>query len=556
MSHQDYRFLAVDREVGIHRPPRTYALIKRLFYSCLRPFYLAKSGEDLARANYLLFGVELALALSLLWAANPFGAYAFVSRKIRSILELASWLVGRSSPQSWESSPFLAAAVIYAICYTIGPVRNALAGLASAIALRFSGVLITAGESLLERRTLALSCSMGLLVLFTLGLTGLYLNYKSMSEERQLYQLWLESAESFMSRATLVNQERSLFWPVEQSWETLRSKEPPLSDHDPASLFQITLQHLYEAPASDPDRWVAKLRQEALAISKFAQVDEASALKWQGEEREWSLLFAFLARAHMRSVSDACKPVEELEKGFLYYGAVTSTELLSSRVNGLGTVASCRMILFLRASENGGGLAVPQWVPPACSSARECLEVALGSYEASAKDAEQCSFRDKRLRNNRLDLYLKMGRHFSASRRELNSATVNLGFASPRLFAQAVREQLEELILCTEQGEFVPATFLSAAQAYGVMSSILEPADPERQLALENAARYLRFAAAWLPGATDESDLSYFCSALGQGRIVDSAFSSSFSEALPGVRGFPEAELEDRLRRACEENEG
>jgi hypothetical protein len=179
-----------------------------------------------------------------------------------------------------------------------------------------------------------------------------------------------------------------------------------------------------------------------------------------------------------------------------------------------------------------------------------CLEEAKARYELAAADSEPCSFVDKRRRNNVLDLYLKLGLHFESARATLRAYPWASDLSTPQSFSESVRAHLADLLECWD-GDFVPVIFLSAAQAYGVIATVLPVGADERQDAVKSAAHYLRLALSWIPATTlESSDFRYFCAAVEDNRLHDD-FAASFQAALPGLGRSPFGDVEDKIRFAC-----
>lgn len=534
-----------------HRSPPLYRILKRAAYACVKPIYLAKSEDGFLRTGYFLFGIQLATLLLFLKVSNPFGIWHLISQKTPHLLGIVLWSIGKENPPVWGANSFADLTILYICGALVAPIRRSLGGFGAASAMWLVGKMISVGESLVQRRTLALFCTIGLLVSFTLGLTALYYNYKERSQQRYAYKNWLTETERFLERATLAFQERPLFATVEKTWSDIFEDALPLRKDHPALILQETLDHLYATPAEDLELWIYALREEARRLSRLGVIKDAVRAPPTDNIREWSILFAFLGRAHMRIIGDSCGPDEDLVDSLKYYRAVTSEEARRSRLNGLGTVFACRVALYLRALEAGQQADVPEWETPSCSSLRDCLEEAIENYDAAAEGSETCGFLDKRLRNNILDLYLKIGRHFKLASRYLNAPPFDRQVATPSAFAATLEDQIHQLTACSRRGEFVPATFLSSAQAFGVMADVLGPSSANRDSVLAGAANYLNLSFAWLPGTTSESDFSYFCAALDIDNRLSDTFLSSFRATLPGVERYPESELERKIQQTC-----
>ena len=251
----------------------------------------------------------------------------------------------------------------------------------------------------------------------------------------------------------------------------------------------------------------------------------------------------------MSSVSDSCEPRSEVAKAYYYFKSVNSQEMLPWMQNGLGTVFACRVVYYLRDAETQGASTVAQREVFACASLRDCLAESSAFYKRAADGTEVCGFLDERFRNNDLDLYLKLGLHYSEAQRSLTSPPFVAKVGTPEKYSDTVELKLSNLLQCLQQ-QFVPAIFLSAAQANGVLATVRDQTPRKKTYFVSSAGHYLRLAFAWLPGATLESDFSYYCPAVDVNGRVDREFRAAYDSALPGLEAGWD-EIEQAILRTC-----
>jgi hypothetical protein len=321
----------------------------------------------------------------------------------------------------------------------------------------------------------------------------------------------------------------------------------PKSYSHPASTLNEMLNMVYGRQTNEP--WQSYLRtiepdlRTILADAKRRPEFEMSS----SEGRAWALLNILMGRIYIR-LSRGQSTADYLMKALEHFDAVDIkryqpgsdvSRYQSAVSNGRGTVYANAFTVMLPPTRVD--------VSQICRNAAECANAALKAYVAAGEISEPCTFEYIRRINNTADLLVRIGSRYGEIRQLPFERPIHKWVQSPTALADQLEAQVTQMLNCHDSGPFIPNTFLTAAESFGVCASLRRMAgDKNGEVRNKLAAgTYFRIAHSFDKKNFPCWDLSYFSFALNNGEI-DKDFKEAVTSRLDGL---PQVELDDVIAR-------
>jgi hypothetical protein len=532
-------------------------LLRRLF----RPFSDADTIEEYAAAGYWLFGVLLLLVLSGAWLG---GKLEWFLQFVYLGVDVAGELIGlRRVALPPELPSGLAVGLLYFGVYQIKAVRLFIGRGVADLFFGAANRMIGFGEWCIRHRTLST------ILIFLVLLVTLDLFRRERETARRQYTLsdgledWIDQAVIFTTSGTFTAAEVDSHRLLEGSWHPSFDKVLGGSTSEVGNPI-LTLNHLLrylhaaESRLSGDNRlsWGQFLSESSDSIALITKNYMNVKTRVGSRERKAQNLLALtLGRVFVRLSGPECDNAEALTAAFGHFRNVSDRRLESDRMNGFGTVYACVASVLLRVptSREFGADQVKE-LREICASVEDCSVRGLRAYRSSAKNADQCSFTDKRRRNNMVDLLTRLGNSYT----QLNTRSFDYPFSdwidTPSSFRDRLRAETDSMVNCSSRSPLIPALFVTAAQAHGTIAFLSLAASDSAGAAQAHkaAGHFLRLAYALQPSNLDDWDVRSFCSALTADGDLRAEFLSGIDSPIPGFSVPEVVTLRRRIVNQCQ----
>jgi hypothetical protein len=529
-------------------------VFERLLRRIFRPFSNAGTIEDYAAAGYWLFGVLLIFLLGGAWLA---GKLEWFLQLVYVAVDVAGELIGlRRTSLPPELPSGLAVVVLYFGLYHLKAVRLFIGRGVADLFFGFANRMIGFGEWCIRHRTLSI------ILIFLVLLTALDLFRRERESARRQYSLvdgledWIDQAFIFTTSGTFTGAEVDSYRLLDGSWhpsfdDVLMGS--PSGTENPI----LTLNHLlrYLHAAENRLSWGQFLSESSDSIAIITKdYMTAKAPVGSRERKAQNLLALTLGRVYVRLSGPECDNAETLTIAFDHFRNISDRRLSSDRMNGLGTVYACVASVLLKApSSRELGTDQLKELREICNGVEDCSFRGLRAYRESSKNADRCSFVDKRRRNNTVDLLTRLGNSYP----QLNTAGFPHPFSNwidtPAEFREHLRVETDSMVSCISRPPFIPALFVTAAQAHGTTAFLaLTESDTSGAVQSHKAAgNFLRLAYALQPSNLNDWDVTSFCSTLTPSGDLRAEFLSGMNSPVPGFSVPEVAILKRSIVRQC-----
>lgn len=495
----------------------------------ITPFSRARKIEDYATNGYYLMGICLvAVGFFFLWEFELLGT--ILSRfpaSLRNILATPFSAIGwRLLPEliSW----IVLAAIPYLILYFIKQFRLFIG---EKFANFFFGTInagITAGEWCLEHRwsslfiviVLAGYITWGTFYFFEARSRNARLEWEARGKNNQLndkFERWLYQVDYFCANISAKRDNNDKYEKeVVPFWDDKFSLITGLPRHHPAFTLRKMLQTRFSKTKGNEsnlsDKEYEKAQREELRKSFEEYTPPKPVDMIPTEQQSWAWMNILLARMYAtdcdeNKVHSSCTSAKE------HFGRVLELDSSDYSKN------------YQAVAHNGRGVIYGRAVRPlardpnaeahlTCSDAVTCANNALKEYEAAGASSG-CSFVEVRTQNNIIDLLLKVGFYYEKlEKQSIELSKVCDTKAKDKAgLATCIEARVKKLMDCTKTNDFIPIAYVTAAQAYGLITTLRLASDSKADVRQETeaAGNYLRLAKIQLKEDTIfKEDFSYF----------------------------------------------
>lgn len=374
------------------------------------------------------------------------------------------------------------------------------------------------------------------------------------------YNTWLDHVEEFVLRNTLSRYDRTPHEELHRRYwrDDFARLYGDRSRFDaPGKALHDILETLYVKEKPYTLRWTDWIRENLQELFRLAGREYRPREKMVAKElREWALLQLLLGRLFARLGGDDCSDLDALGTSLRFLEAIDGEEdrvsplLRKAATNAKGTVYSCFFSSRLKTSRENRPTA-NRMSAPRCETPAQCLEMSY-TYYMDAAAGPPCSFQEKRLKNNVLDLLSRAGQQYNTVNKSILPGSPLFEYFSNReSLAIEIERRNAELMSCVSSEPILPEIFITGTQSLAIAAELHSSSDRQIE-SLEKSGQYLALAYAFLPDAFEEWSVEAYCSVLGSEdrRRAFEKGATSFPEEFVN---FEMAFLIDRLERQCSE---
>ena len=531
------------------------ALLQALFRWPWVPFQEASSLESFADRGYILFGSFLALSIIV--------AYQLTDVLLDPISALPELLVAIITTIFKSAKLPAEISLDYPIVYTIAIVylgiffspklRRKIGDFFVENLFRVVEWLISLGEWCISHRWGSVFLILLLATLLGVGTSYSVRERTDVGVLEKQFENWIGDVENLLRYSPLDGGKRQEFDVVTAEWTDRFSATLSKREFSRARLLADLIDSLHEKRTANTP-WLTHLGEKLPLYNNIFKKSHPRDIESESkslERRVDDLSRVLLGRLYINFARDDCSNMPALIEADQLLTSVSNKLYRPMVANAQGRIYNCFLFHLLSGTELPQ--AQQEQIKNKCQDLYTCILRALHFYqEATGDEAGNCGFRDKRFRNNDLDLKAKLAIHYdSVAVRQASRGVLREWLRTKKTLANTLESGVSRLLECNSTEPLIPIVFITAAQASGAAATLQDYNTPEQDLNLHAAGVYLRLSHSFRPHDMEDWDMRCFCTALSPDR---NALKAKFLQGFQSLQSLREVDtdyLRSRIENAC-----